>query len=174
MLRNWYIIYTKPGYEKKVSALLNKKGYDSFCPLNQVSGNGSDRKKMSGEPLFPRYVFVCLAESQLLTVRNIPGVIQLLYWLSKPATIKSDEIKLISEFTSRHTDITVSKSFVDKEEECIVTHNPFLSPEAHATQPRKTCTRVLLPSLGYTLTAYHEMSDEELLTKQDMVLKMVS
>lgn len=172
MSGNWYILYTNPGQEKKVSAYLTKKGFENFCPLN--SSDNSDRKKHSGEPLFPRYVFVNMSASQLLTVRNFPGVLQLVYWLSKPAVVKDEEIKIIHEFCSRHRHIELSKSFVDAEEECQVTRVPYLSAEKLSISPIKSCVKVLLPSLGYTMTAFLEQEELGILPVSQPNLKMVS
>lgn len=174
MSGNWYILYTNPGQEKKVSAYLTKKGFENFCPLNPSTSDYSDRKKQSGEPLFQRYVFVYMSASQLLTVRSFPGVLQLVYWLSKPAVVKDEEIKIIREFCSRHRHIELSKSFVDAEEECQVTRVPYLSAEKLSIAPIKSCVKVLLPSLGYTMTAFLEQEELGILPVSQPNLKMVS
>ena len=54
----WYVVYTKPNWEKKVAELLEKKGIEQYCPLNKVQKQWHDRKKTVWEPLFKSYVFV--------------------------------------------------------------------------------------------------------------------
>ncbi|MFN8246749.1 MAG: UpxY family transcription antiterminator [Ferruginibacter sp.] len=174
MSGNWYILYTKPGQEKKVSTQLSKKGYESFCPLNYPCSNTADRKRFNGEPLFPRFVFVYLAESQILTIRNFTGVIQLVHWLSKPAIIKDDEIRVIREFTRIHNNIDISKSFVDSQEDCMVTTVPFMQGDKHSIAPRKAIIKVFLPSLGFTMTAQAEQEEISHMPLIKSGLKMVS
>jgi len=56
--KKWYAIYTMPRWEKKVAGLLNEKNITTFCPINRVERQWSDRKKIVHEPLFRSYVFV--------------------------------------------------------------------------------------------------------------------
>lgn len=174
MSGNWYILYTKAGQEKKVSAQLSKKGYESFCPLNYPCSDTENRKRFNGDPLFPRFVFVYLAESQILTIRNFPGVIQMVYWLSKPAIIKDEEIRVIRDFTRIHSNIDISKSFVDAQEDCMVTTVPFLQGDKHSIAPRKSILKVFLPSLGFTMTAQAELEELKNMPMAKTGLKMVS
>src|ERR1700759_2085013 len=62
--KNWYVVYTKPRWEKKVAKQLEQKKIEHYCPLNKVQRQWSDRKKIILEPLFSCYVFVCLDETQ--------------------------------------------------------------------------------------------------------------
>lgn len=174
MSGNWYILYTKAGQEKKVSVQLTRKGFDNFCPMNYQAGSSAERRRFSGDVLFPRFVFVFASEEQLLTLRHFPGVVQLVYWLSKPAVVKDEEIRLIRQFTAHHREVTISKSFVDMQEECLVTADPFLSPEKHSISPKKTCVRVLLPSLGFTLSAFIDREELAHLSVGKAGLRMVS
>ena len=65
----WYAVYTKPRWEKKVADLLTKKQIENYCPLNRVLRQWSDRKKVILEPLFTSYVFVRISESNQLAIR---------------------------------------------------------------------------------------------------------
>ena len=67
--KNWYAVYTKPRWEKKVAGLLERKGIESYCPLNKVQRQWSDRKKIVMEPLFQSYVFVHVGAGEHLGVR---------------------------------------------------------------------------------------------------------
>lgn len=173
MSLHWYILYTKPGTERKVAAQLSKKGFESFCPTNLVNEQGFDRRKVVEQPLFPRYVFALIAESQLLSIRNISGVLQLVYWRSKPANINPEEMRILKEFTAHFKNIEVSKSFVDTEEDCQVSMNPYLTGDKMSIPSRKSIVRVMLPSLGYTLTAQEESVTPGILQVSSK-LKMVS
>lgn len=56
----WYLIYTKPRHEKKVSTQLFESDINNFLPTRKALRNWHDRKKYVDEPLFPSYVFIYL------------------------------------------------------------------------------------------------------------------
>jgi len=60
----WYLIYTKPRHEKKVSAQLFQSDINNFLPTKKALRNWHDRKKYVDEPLFPSYVFIYLNDLQ--------------------------------------------------------------------------------------------------------------
>jgi transcription antitermination factor NusG len=68
-VKNWYALYTKPRWEKKIHKLLQQKGIESYCPLNKVRRKWSDRIKVVEEPLFKSYIFVRVEESLKTEVR---------------------------------------------------------------------------------------------------------
>jgi transcription antitermination factor NusG len=73
--RHWYVIYTRPRWEKKVYGLLLEKGVESYCPLNKVQKKWSDRLKWVEEPLFKSYVFVKVNGEEMPKVRLVDGVV---------------------------------------------------------------------------------------------------
>ena len=95
---NWYVVYTTPRWEKKVSQTLGDKGVENYCPLNRVSRQWSDRKKIIHEPLFKGYVFVRVGEQVKWDLRSVPGVINFVHWLGKPAVVREEEILIIKRF----------------------------------------------------------------------------
>lgn len=103
--RKWYAVYTKPRWEKKTAALLAQKELESYCPLNRVVKQWSDRKKKVEEPLFTSYVFVHITEAQKEAVRRTEGVVNFVYWLGKPAVIDEKEIEAIRDFVQQHENI---------------------------------------------------------------------
>ena len=92
---NWYVVYTKPKWEKKVAEKLNQIGIECYCPLVTKVRQWSDRKKKVEVPLFNSYVFVQLPEAHRNSVFKIAGVIRYLFWLGKPAVVKEEEIEII-------------------------------------------------------------------------------
>jgi transcription antitermination factor NusG len=62
--KSWFAIQTRPRYEKKVTAELQKKGIEAFLPLYSAMHSWSDRHRLVHLPLFPGYVFVQIAPSQ--------------------------------------------------------------------------------------------------------------
>jgi Transcription termination factor nusG len=67
--KKWFVLYTKPRWEKKIHQLLDAKEIENYCPLNKVSKKWSDRMKIVEEPLFKSYVFVKVSEEEQTKVR---------------------------------------------------------------------------------------------------------
>lgn len=110
---NWYAVYTRPRWEKKVAALLLEKGIEHYCPINKVTRQWSDRKKVVLEPIFKGYVFVKLEDSKKWEVKNINGILNFVYWLGKPAVIREEEIITIRKFLNEFSDVAIEqKGFV--------------------------------------------------------------
>ncbi len=92
---NWYVVYTKPKWEKKVADKLKQLGIECYCPLITQVKQWSDRKKKIEVPLFNSYVFVQLPDSERNSVFQVSGVVRYLFWLGKPAIVKEHEIENI-------------------------------------------------------------------------------
>lgn len=111
--KHWYALYTRPRWEKKVAALLVEKGIENYCPLNRTTRQWSDRKKVVLEPVFKGYVFVKIEDEKKWTAKEVPGVLNFVYWLGKPAKIKESEITMIKKFLNEFKDVQVEpKGFV--------------------------------------------------------------
>jgi len=148
---NWYVVYTKPRWEKKVAELLSRDKIVNYCPLNKVTRQWSDRKKIVMEPLFTSYVFVNMSIEKLTQVRQTDGIINFLYWLGKPAVIKNEEIEVIRNFMSEHENVQLEKAVVNLDDKIRVVSGPLMKREGQIIEIRHKTVRVLLPSLGYML-----------------------
>ncbi|MEO7584765.1 MAG: UpxY family transcription antiterminator [Ferruginibacter sp.] len=104
---HWFAVYTKPRWEKKVAGLLEEKGIENYCPLNKVVKQWSDRKKVVLEPIFKSYVFVKVPDAEKWELRKVPGIINFVYWLGKPARIKEEDILTIKKFLHEFSDVQV-------------------------------------------------------------------
>jgi transcription antitermination factor NusG len=104
---NWYAVYTKPRWEKKVAKLLEEKGIENYCPLNKVIKQWSDRRKVILEPIFKSYVFVRIYDINKWDLKKINGILNFVYWLGKPAIIKPDEIDIIRKFLNEFSNVEV-------------------------------------------------------------------
>ena len=83
--KQWFIVYTRPGCEKKVVTLLEKKRIEAYCPFNRAYL--IDRKRAITEPLFPSYVFVKASDTEHTSIIETDGFVNFVYWLAKPAVI---------------------------------------------------------------------------------------
>ncbi len=106
---SWYAVYTRPRWEKKVSEYLLEKGIEHYCPINKALRQWSDRKKVVMEPVFKGYVFVNPAPEKKWELTKIPGVLNYVYWLGKPAEIRENEILIIKKFLSEFHNVEVEK-----------------------------------------------------------------
>ena len=90
--KNWFAIYTKPRWEKKVDSILLRKGIESWCPVQKVERKWSDRRKIIDDPVFKSYVFVRITGEERLSVLQTEGVLNFVHFLGKPAVIKDEEV----------------------------------------------------------------------------------
>ncbi len=106
---NWFAVYTKPRWEKKVAGILDDNGIENYCPLNKVVKQWSDRKKVILEPLFKSYVFVRVKDSEKWDLKNVNGILNFVYWLGKPARIKEEDIFTIKKFLNEFSDVQIEE-----------------------------------------------------------------
>jgi len=151
--KNWYAVYTRPKWEKKVADLLGRKRIENYCPLCKSIKQWSDRKKTIFEPLFTSYVFVHVDETEHLPVKQTDGILNFVYWLGKPAVIKNDEIDTIRNFLAENQHIRLEKIDVNVDDKVKIIDGPFKLWEGSVTEIRPKSVKVLLPSLGYALVA---------------------
>jgi transcription antitermination factor NusG len=149
--KKWYAVYTKSRCEKKVAHLLSEKGIEHYCPLNKVQKQWSDRKKIIYEPLFKSYVFVKVAREDHLDVIKTKGILNFVYWLSKPAIIRTEEIDTIKRFLNDHTFIRLEKTEVNVNDIVRVIVGPFMEQEGQVVLVKNKTVKVFLPSLGYLM-----------------------
>jgi transcription antitermination factor NusG len=126
--KQWFALYTKPRWEKKVDSILLRKGIESWCPLQKVERQWSDRKKIIEDPLFKSYVFVHIAEEERLMVLQTEGVLNFVHYLNKPAIIRNEEIDLIKSYLSeKEVNISVQSLQTFKEnDKVVVKHGVFM------------------------------------------------
>ncbi|AWG21416.1 antitermination protein NusG [Flavobacterium faecale] len=148
---NWYVVYTKPKWEKKVAEQLDKVGVECYCPLIIKEKQWSDRKKKVEVPLFNSYVFVKLEDADRNLVFQSPGVVRYLFWLSKPAIVRDSEINTIKEWLEKPSakDITMSPYTVG--DKIKLESGPFLNQEAVVKEVNSKQCVLILESLGCVL-----------------------
>src|SRR5688572_27236774 len=157
----WYVVYTKPRWEKKVAELLTNKEIQNYCPVHRVNRKWHDRNKVIHEPLFPSYVFVRATVMQLSVIREINGIINFVYWLGKPAVIRNEEIETIRQFLLDYDSVRLEKTIVNLEDTVRILQGPLINKEGKVVEVLHRTVKVLLPSLGYALVAEIEKSHIE-------------
>ncbi|SHF39397.1 transcription termination/antitermination protein NusG [Flavisolibacter ginsengisoli] len=165
--KKWYAIYTRPRWEKKIAGALVQKDVVTYCPLNRVSHQWSDRKKIVHEPLFKSYVFVQIAIEEMIKVKETDGVIKFVYWLNKPAVIRDEEIEAIKKFLSEHMNVQLERTDIGINDVVRIASGPFMQYQGSISEVRKNKVKVILPSLGYMMTVEVEKSNLEVVKKSN-------
>ncbi|UQD56111.1 UpxY family transcription antiterminator [Flavobacterium sp. K5-23] len=148
---NWYVVYTKPKWEKKVAERLNEIGIVTYCPLISKTSQWSDRKKIVHVPLFNSYVFVQLTEKERNLIFEVPGVVRYLFWLGKPAIVRSSEIEAIKKWLSEPEGYEVSMDKWQKGDKIVLESGPFATQSAIIQEVKQNHYILILESLGCVL-----------------------
>ena len=161
--KQWYAVYTKAHWEKKVADLLTRKQLENYCPVLKVQKKWADRKKTILEPLFSSYVFVRLCDSEFVSVLQTDGILKFVHWLGKPAVIRNEEIVAIQEFLAEHPRVTLERIQVNVNDNVRIISGPLKSMQGEIQEIKKSTVKVYLPSLGYMLMAEIEKSNIEII-----------
>lgn len=148
---NWYVVYTKPKWEKKVADRLNEIGLTAYCPLITKISQWSDRKKKIQVPLFNSYIFVRIDEKDRNAIFEITGVIRYLFWLGKPAIVKESEIKAIQSWLSDPDIFEIMVNEWQKGDKIMLESGPFMSQSAIVKEVKHNFYVLVLESLGCVL-----------------------
>lgn len=140
--------------------MLTEKGFENYCPLNKVVRQWSDRKKTIEEPLFKGYVFVHVSEKMKWQVKDVPGVLNYVYWLGKPAIVQPSEIESIKKFLKEFNDVQV-ESVPQVNSNVVVTQGVMMNYKGIVLEVLHKRVRVLINSLGIMITATFDMADIE-------------
>ena len=163
--KKWFAVHTKPRYEKRVAEILTRKKIETYCPINKVVLQWNDRKKLVNEPLFPYFVFIKISESELLSFKQIDGVINFVYWLGKPAIIRNSEIEAIKQFLDEHYNIWLEKIQVNAPESDQADGDSIAKFGNSVIALKNKSVKVELPSLGYAMVAELETTDTDVMIR---------
>ena len=148
----WYVVYTKPTSEKKVSEILTRRKIENYIPVCNTSEKWSDSRKVKEKPLFKNYVFVKTHEQNHDELKKINGVVNLVYWMGKPVCIKHVEIKAIRLFLDKYENVHIEKTPIRPHLLC-ATDIPEAEQEAAMITLKNNRANIILPSLGYVMSA---------------------
>ena len=98
-ISTWYLIYTKPKQEKLAEVHLARQGYRIYLPLFRSLQRRQGRYQAVVEPMFSRYLFICLNAStdNWAPIRSTRGVASLVRFGGVPAKVPTQLIKLLIE-----------------------------------------------------------------------------
>ena len=143
----WLVLYTKPQHEIRVSNALNSIGIEAYCPTYKKIVQYSDRKKRVEKPLLPSYVLIYISDQERNKVFTVPGVLRYVFWLGKPAEVRSQEIEDL-----RNSLLGVIKSFslkqLQKGSDYTIKEGPFKDLEGSVVSHTKNKLKLELKGLG--------------------------
>ncbi len=148
----WHVVYTKPRWEKKVHQLFLDKEYESYCPLQIVEKQWTDRVKKIEQPLFTSYVFIKAPIEELAKIRYINGVVNFVYWLGKPAEVKDAEIVIIKEFLESNKKNTFEVTALKIDDKIKITGGAFKDKIGVVKKILKNKSILFIESLGIQIT----------------------
>ena len=147
----WYVLYTKPRQEKKVTDSLNAIGIEAYCPIVTVVKQWSDRKKKVQIPLINSYVFVNIGEHQREAVFKVSGIVRYLFWLGKPAVVRAIEIEALQQSLEGIV-ASFEVSAIQKDTIYKIPEGPFQGFEGIVKNVNATTIQLLLVDLGFFIT----------------------
>lgn len=147
----WFVIYTKPNFEIKVTNAINSMGIEAYCPVYHQIKQYSDRKKKIIKPLIPSYIFLKIPEENRNKVFTIPGVVRYLFWLGRPAQVMEKEIELLKgNLNDNYDEVLISQ--LTKGKEFTIPSGPLKGRTGMVLDVLKNKLRLELPGLGLLVT----------------------
>ena len=134
---SWYVIHTKPRQEQRALTNLQQQGYLCYLPMITLEKLARGRLNLVEEPLFPRYLFICLDNGRhgqnWAPIRSTIGVSGLVTFGSTPAKIDANLIRLLHQ---QQAGLTASPERLFHQGEVLtVAGGPFAGLEAIYQMP---------------------------------------
>ncbi len=151
--KKWHVLYTKPRWEKKVNASLERKFIESWCPVQRIQKQWSDRKKIIEDPLFKSYVFVHIDKTEEQKTLMTDGVLNFVYYVGKPAIVSDKEVELIKKYLAE-TEAAITLSSLEgfkQKDKVKITHGVFMDNEGVVLQSGKKKLYVELKTLDQVM-----------------------
>lgn len=92
---DWYILYTRSKFEKKILMQIPEMDVEGYLPLQTVTRKWSDRLKKIQIPFFSNYIFVRASMEKCASLLQIPGALKFVSFQGEPAYIPDKEIQKI-------------------------------------------------------------------------------
>ena len=151
MEKKWFVLYTKPQQELKVTDQLSAMGITSYCPTITLVKQYSDRKKKVTKPLISSYVMVKLEDKERQKVFSCSGIVRYLFFLGKPAVVPAFEINLMQDHLNGvYNDIKVTTLCVG--DTYTISQGPFSGVSGRVVETNNTKVKLELASLGMRIT----------------------
>ena len=138
MSKQWYVIHTYSGFERKVKLSIEEQfGHSSYgdrfdevvIPTEEVVEVRKGKKKVSSRKFFPGYILINVDMNQDIwyMIKNTPKVTGFLGSSSEPVPLSGEEVKTIMDQIKGESARTKPKFSFEKGESVRVIDGPFLN-----------------------------------------------
>lgn len=124
---NWYAIYTRSRYEKKVFSELIARGIDAYLPLNRTLRRWSDRKVWVEEPYIRSYVFVNVDANKYALALQVTGAVKYIFFEGKPAIIPDWQIELLKKALEIGKDYEITNKAFAPGDKVMISRGAFIN-----------------------------------------------
>ena len=93
----WYLVLTRPRHEAVAKLNLQRQGFHTYLPLFQQHKRRRNLYQL--EPLFPRYLFICLSSGtdDWSKIRSTRGCVSLVQFGTSPARVPDTLVELLQQ-----------------------------------------------------------------------------
>lgn len=135
--RNWFVIQTRPRYEKKVNEQIERKDIETFLPLILTIRKWSDRKKKITIPMFSGYLFVHANEEERQeAIRETVGALRYIFYRNRPAVVSDKELENIKLSLQDSERFKIENTNISKGDFVKITGGMFTGMEGVVTELR--------------------------------------
>jgi transcription antitermination factor NusG len=138
---HWYAAYTRFRYEKRVTEMLEYRGVEHYLPLYEAVHRWKDRNVRAQLPLFPSYVFVCLALRDRMQALTVPGVIRLVGH-PHPEPLADEEVEAIRNCLSQRLPVE-PYPYLTQGKRVRIAAGPLAGMEGFVLRRKSTCRVVI-------------------------------
>lgn len=135
--KKWYVIQTRPLFEKKVLKQIEDKEIEAFLPEIETIRIWSDRKKRIHKPLFSGYLFVRAdPDERFKAISNTVGALKYVMYQKRPAIVSAKEIDSIKISLNLAERVNVENKTYQKGDEVIITSGPLAGLQGIVSEAR--------------------------------------
>jgi transcription antitermination factor NusG len=160
---NWFALYTRSRYEKKLHEELMMRGVESYLPLKVEKRKWSDRIKVIEEPLLRGYLFVKVSNREYFNVLNSSGAVCYVSFDGKAASIPEKQILDLKQFVETHNDnVHVTRERISRGDQVKISSGLLKGVHGEVVEIRGKKRIVLrFTSMGYCLHTDISMDEVE-------------
>jgi|SRR5579863_1699751 len=144
----WYLLYTRPKFERKVSITLADLKIENLLPVTEEMRASRNRRRKVYTLLFPRYVFVRLdALETYYKSLAVDGVSNFVRFGKEWALVKESVISNLQIINGKREEIEVLDRHFSPSEQLVINSGPFKGLQCELIQingKRKGLVRVSL------------------------------
>jgi transcription antitermination factor NusG len=164
-LKKWFVIQTRPNFEKKVAHQIELKNIEIFLPLITTIRKWSDRKKKIQVPLFNGYLFVHATDTERVeAIKDTAGALRYIFYQKRPAIVTETEINNIKLSLKAPERFKIEHSNIKKGDTVIVKGGVFEGMQGVVTEFRGNYKlNVNISELSLSLSVVLHASEVKLL-----------